>query len=267
MEDKLKKVLKFLQKNKKHNIELQIKYMQTVLCSKTTNKEKTIALLYDTASTQSQPKMDKLAPLFRRLSAKPEKDFDTFEGFLTILNKDQIETSTPYKTLYELLKEEDGWGEKTSALFVKNMYNLHHNSKFKYTFEGGLWEDMPSLDEGDSIYLPVDAVILAIFTKLDPSPPKWTFSKINKKLKELGFSNEEIIRFDDLWFWGYITQDNSKGKEEDMEYWDDTRKMLWNEDKYWMIKEANKEEKYIAELHRKANDFLELFKSSQTNND
>ena len=255
MKKKLQDILEFLEENEKYNTKLQYKYMETVLCSKQSRKEKIIAMLYDTASTQSQPKIDKLAPLFIKI-AQSKESFNTFNDFLNFFNEKGLDNDLPYKSLFEGLKKEDGWGVKTSALFVKNIYNLHYNDTFK---KYKLWDDIPKLKDEDRIYLPVDAVILAIFYKINPTPPKWSFSRINKQLKTFGFSNEQIIRFDDLWFWGFITQDNSKGNDENQEYWDKTRKMSWNTNKYWMIKESNKEEKYIAEIKQKTERFLELF--------
>lgn len=252
MKERLDKVLEFLKENQKENVDLQIKYMKTTLCTKESKKDRLIALLYDTASTQSQPKMEKLAPLFKRLYQSAES-FDTFYDFLIFLDKNKkINDEKPYKSLYEALKKEKGWGEKTSALFVKNLYNLHYNEDFIEAFgKDTLWQIMPELKVEDEIFLPVDAVILAVFNKLNPNLPKWTFRKINHKLKELGFSNQDIIQFDDFWFWGYITQ-NSKGNDSSKDMRDEKRKMGWNEDKYWMITESNKDEKYIEYIQNKS---------------
>jgi len=261
MNKKLISILKFLENNKSYNTELQIKYMQRALCSKATKKEKLIALLYETANTQSQPKIDKLCLLFKKIY-QSQKTFETFHEFLTFLDLDNAYNhDKPYQSLYEALKNQSGWGPKTSALFVKNMYNLHHNDEFKKVFGTDiLWNDFPKLQEEDKIYLPVDTVILAIFNKLEYKKPKWNFKNINSYLKS-EYSNKNIIQFDDLWFWGFISQKNKAEHHIDKEYWDGKREMCWNEEKYWMITEVNKDEEYMKVITKKVEEFLKLFRN------
>jgi len=55
------------------------------------------------------------------------------------------------------------------------------------------------------------------------------------------YSLSEIEIWDDLWFWGFITQKDS-GKNRTFE---------WNENKYWMIKVSEKNEKIIKKLKKK----------------
>ena len=105
---------------------------------------------------------------------------------------------------------------------------------------------MLKLDKDDKLFLPVDIVIKTIFNKLDNSKT-WDFDDINEYLNN--FSNEDIILFDDLWFWGYITQ---KGTGENRKF------VEWNNAKYWMLKESIKDEKTIEEIKGKAKEFLNL---------
>jgi hypothetical protein len=54
--------------------------------------------------------------------------------------------------------------------------------------------------------------------------------------------------WDDLWFWGFITQNGSG----------DQREFVWNENKYWVIKESDKSLEMVMEIKRKATEFLDI---------
>ena len=249
MKQKLDQILKFLKENSNYNKELQIKFALGSIGDNEKPFDKLVALLYDTASTQSQPKMGPLAGFFRGVN-KEQDSFDSFYDFVRYLNNGNINEKMPFDSLYKGLKSHKGWGEKTSALFVKNIYNYHHNfqlDKLK------IWQnDVPKLNENDKLYLPVDSVIKFIFNTLSPKmnrndkPKDWTFNEINEQFQ--GFSNEDIILFDDLWFWGFITQKVENNK----------RELKWNDDKYWMIKESNKEENIRKEIQKKAEVFVKI---------
>jgi len=142
------------------------------------------------------------------------------------------------------MKIQSGWGEKTSALFSKSIYHLHNN---KYPKELKIWNDAPKkLTENDLFYLPVDAVIIAIFKNIDKSN-NWTFSKINRTIKDY-YSGNEIEIWDDLWFWGFITQIGTG----------ENREMRWNLNKYWTLRESDKNPKMITEIEKKAEIFLNI---------
>ena len=111
------------------------------------------------------------------------------------------------------------------------------------------WSDGYEIASSDEFYLPVDVVIISIFEKLDPDK-SWHFENINKILKE-NYKGRQIELWDDLWFWGFITQ---KGTG-------DNRKFEWNENKYWALEETDKNEATIAEIRNKANEFLDILKS------
>lgn len=121
------------------------------------------------------------------------------------------------------------------------MHNGHYSDKLK------IWADVPkTISKNDNFYLPVDAVIIAIFKKLDSST-NWDFDKINKTLKEK-YNRHEIEAWDDLWFWGFITQNGSG----------DNRAFEWNENKYWALEESDKNPKTIKEIKEKAVEFLKI---------
>ena len=54
--------------------------------------------------------------------------------------------------------------------------------------------------------------------------------------------------WDDLWFWGFITQNGSG----------DQREFVWNENKYWAIKETDKSFEMVMEIKAKAIEFLDI---------
>jgi len=246
MKQKLEEIKKFLKHNSTYNKELQIKFALRSIGKCDNAFDKLIALLYDTANTQSQPKMSLLAIFFKNIY-KEKDNINSFYSFLKYINNGKVDRNMPFKSLYEGLKSQKGWGEKTSALFVKNIYNYHYNFQLnKERKELKIWDDVPEINEDDKLYLPVDSVIKVIFNTL--SPINWTFNDINKSFQS--FSNEDIILFDDLWFWGFITQ-----KIEDKH-----RKLEWNDDKYWMIKDSCKDDRTINEIKNKAKSFLELIR-------
>jgi len=149
-----------------------------------------------------------------------------------------------FDSLYNGMKNQNGWGKKTAALFSKSIYHLHNGH---YSENLKIWEDVPeTIADNDNFYLPVDAVIIAIFKKLDSSK-NWDFDKVNKTLKEK-YNGQQIEVWDDLWFWGFITQNGSGGN----------RAFEWNENKYWALKESDKIQKNILEIKEKAEEFLKI---------
>ena len=142
------------------------------------------------------------------------------------------------------MKNQKGWGAKTAALFTKSIFHLHNGY---YSVKLKIWEDVPNTIElSDDFYLPVDSVIIAVFNKLD-NAKRWNYNNVNKILKD-NFKGQEIEVWDDLWFWGFITQKGSGA----------VRKFEWNENKYWALKESDKDYKMIEEIKEKSNEFLRL---------
>ena len=159
---------------------------------------------------------------------------------------DKINPNQPlnFDSLYIGMKNQEGWGKKTAALFSKSIYHLHNG---QYSENLKIWDDVPkTISNNDNFYLPVDAVIIAIFKKLDSSK-NWDFDKVNKTLKSK-YNGQQIEVWDDLWFWGFITQNGSG----------DNRAFEWNENKYWALKESDKNNEMIETIKAKAQDFLNL---------
>lgn len=239
MKEKLDEIFSFLKENRKYNKDLQIKFYTNVIIPHETAEEKIISILYHIASTQSQPKINYLAEFYKLIY----EDLNSIKSFEAFINKINPNKEINFHSLYEGINNQKGWGNKTAALFVKTIYHLHNG---EYPENLKIWNDVPTtLSECDRFYLPVDAVIIAIFSKLEKA--NWDFKKINRLL-ENNYSGIDIEIWDDLWFWGFITQE-ATGTE---------RLCKWNENKYWMIRESNKNPFVIEEIKNKANLFLEI---------
>jgi hypothetical protein len=242
MTDRIEKLFTFISNNREYNKALQERYYRSIILPYKDEKEKIISLLYHIANTQSQPKIDKLSEFYKSIITE-ENSLKSFKEFVLKINPSG---KSNFESVYKGMLNQKGWGPKTSALISKSIFHLHNGH---YSENLKIWNDVPKLiDENDSFYLPVDAVIIAIFTKLDNSI-KWDFDKINKTL-EKKYKGQQIEVWDDLWFWGFITQNGSGNN----------RVFEWNENKYWVLKESDKEKNKIEEIKNKCHEFLEIFK-------
>jgi hypothetical protein len=241
MTDRIEELFKFISSNRKYNKALQERYYRSIILPYKDEKEKIISLLYHIANTQSQPKIDKLAEFYKSIITE-ENSLKSFKEFVIKINPNG---ESNFESVYKGMLNQKGWGPKTSALISKSLFHLHNG---QYSEDLKIWNDVPKLiDENDSFYRPVDAVIIAIFKKLDNSI-KWDFDKINKTL-ETKYKGQQIEVWDDLWFWGFITQNGSG----------DNRVFEWNENKYWVLKESDKDKIKIEEIKNKCQEFLEIF--------
>lgn len=235
-------IFEFLQRNRQFNHKLQENFYKSTLISqdKVENTHKIISLLYKAANTQSKPNIDELSKFYRFIWDNISK-LGTFESFVSLLNSNPMPRLTTYESLYLGLSKKNGWGPKTSALFVKIIYHIHNGN---YDKRLQLWSDAPiDLSVQDRIYLPVDRVIISIFNRLGKK--NWNFNSINKLLSEK-YCPEKIEIWDDLWFWGFITQ-----KVVDKE-----RIFEWNPNKYWALEYSDKSESVINEIKSLAQEFL-----------
>ncbi len=92
-------------------------------------------------------------------------------------------------------------------------------------------------------------VIIAIFKQIENT--KWNFKKVNHVIGEC-YSGEDIEVWDDLWFWGFISQIGTG----------DGRKMGWNLNKYWNLRESDKNPKAISVIKNKSEQFLTILRES-----
>lgn len=240
MTDKIEKLFKFISNNRKYNKALQERYYRSIILPYNDEKEKIISLLYHIANTQSQPKIDNLAEFYKSIITE-ENSLKSFKEFVIKINPNG---ESNFESVYKGMLNQKGWGPKTSALISKSIFHLHNG---QYSADLKIWNDVPRLiDENDSFYLPVDAVIITVFKKLNPDKT-WNFTNINSLLKRK-YIGEEMEIWDDLWFWGFITQNGGEN-----------RKFEWNENKYWVLKESDKDKIKIEEIKNKCQEFLEIF--------
>ncbi len=243
MNHKLQDIFTFLLNNRKYNFDLQTRYYESILLPYVDKRERLIVLLYNIANTQSQPNIDKLASFYKMIH-KDLKCLESFERFVNFLYPNN---EPNFKNLFKGLENQSGWGSKTAALFVKTIYHLHngnYNAKLK------IWDDVPQIiGTTDKLFLPVDTVIITIFNRIY-NVTNCSFSSINKLLQN-NYSFEQIEVWDDLWFWGFISQ-NGTGIIRDFE---------WNENKYWILKESDKNPNLIVELKGKVEEFLSILNS------
>ena len=245
MEDKLQNIFCFLSNNRQYNQALQYQIYKNILSPYDSTKEKVISLLYHCGNAQSQPKIDRLAGFYKEIIPKDNDCFTSCLNFISSLNQNNQVTNVLFDDLYSGLKNQPGFGKKTSALFTKIIYQIH-NDKFFKDFK--IWDDVPNtIGENVKFYLPVDTVIISIFEKIDIKK-SWNFDEINCYLNNNGHSYPDLLVWDDLWYWGYITQQGTGNN----------RKFGWNENKYWTFKESDKNPKLIQEIRQKAMCFLSL---------
>lgn len=249
MTESLKNIFEFLIENRIYNKELQTRYYSGIVKPQNNKLEKIVSLLYHIANTQSQPKIDYLAEFYQKIYLNTDL-LNSFSGFMSVINPNGNEPNN-YSGLYNGMIKQKGWGEKTSALFVKTIFHLHNN---EYPNELRIWNDAPTdLEINDNFHLPVDAVIIAIFKKIQLI--NWNFSKVNKIIAE-NYSGKDIEVWDDLWFWGFISQIGTG----------DGRKMGWNLNKYWTLRESDKRPKMITEIKNKSEQFLNILRDSTLHN-
>ena len=249
MTEALKNIFEFLIENRIYNKELQTRYYSGIVSSQKSKAEKIVSLLYDTANTQSQPKIDYLAEFYQKIYQQTDL-LNSFSGFMSVINPNGIEPNN-YSGLYNGMRKQKGWGEKTSALFVKTIFHLHNK---EYPNDLRIWSDAPNdLENNDSLNLPVDAVIIAIFKKIQSK--NWNFKNVNKIIAH-NYNGKDIEIWDDLWFWGFISQIGTG----------DNRKMKWNLNKYWTLRESDKSQKMIKEIKNKAEQFLIVLNKSTLHN-
>jgi len=186
-----------------------------------TPRERLVALLDLTVNTQSQPKMGKLGPFWRSLSKLKPGQAISREYFLAFLEGDAENDHSDlckWYRLFNALQACDGWGKKTAALFVRNVIYVHRGPK-----ELHFWEAPTAVAVANNarIFLPVDEVIITIFKELGKTRNNG-FDELNDFLSA-GYGPEQMLLWDDLWFWGYFTQMGKRGE----------RTMGWNQDKFW----------------------------------
>ena len=261
-------LFKFLSAHHHYNRQIQVDDIRMTFDSCDSVEERAKLLLFKIFNTQSQPKLDEMKQFFCKIEGCPDslRSLEAFSEFLTHSLPQKDGQSKTTSDLFEKLNNVGGWGPKTAALFLRNLALI----KQTQDLHGKFWSDIDCFDV-KTIRLPVDKVILSIFSKLtvsveDPTLRLKDFESINTYLKNGDHSPNDIVVWDDLWFWGYVTQKVVKN-ERDVLFSATSKKMspdrshVWNASKYWSIFTAPKNSTHIAEIKRLAEDeFLPLLK-------
>lgn len=209
---KIEKIFEFLKTHHHFNHSIQVNEIKYTHLNGASIEDKAIRLLRNIYFTQSQPNLNHAKAFFERIENK-RNCLATFTGFRNLIL--QNEKDTIFKALHAF----DGWGEKTSALLIKSLYLIQHNPNLHEEF----WSDIDLSTE--QLMLPVDAVIKHIFKKINGT--EMSVDSINNFLINGGYRcNEKMLIWDDLWFWGFITQNAQNG----------VRNIEWNEARYWVIR-------------------------------
>ncbi len=240
---RIEAIFQFLKRNASINEALQVGFIRETL-SPATVEERALLLLQRVMDTQASPQLDAVCQFIEPISQSgclnSCADFRAY-----------VARTTGSTDLWQGLRQSPGWGEKTAALLVRNLAITE-----KHPALGSLlWPDVDVLMRAE-VRLPVDAVILAIFERLGPlrnGKVLRSFSAINSYLKsDLGYTSEDMYVWDDLWFWGFITQRSAPQQKQ--------RIHTWNAPKYWAIPHAPKSAKEVANIAQLAHEFLALFK-------
>lgn len=222
----LDRLYQFLEKHHQWNLAFQTREYCRYLTHCETPKQRLITLLHMVAHTQSKPKLGLLADFWRYLEGF---DWDhktpSLEDLTTAIEKAGRPSTVhvgPWDRLFHSLSSVHGWGPKTSALFVKALIGLHRTALTDLYCIRDVATSQTILGS-DRIYLPVDAVIRRVFRTPELQRLGETFGPINRALYKAGYTPEQMLVWDDLWFWGFFTQNSSTND----------RVMGWNEARFW----------------------------------
>jgi hypothetical protein len=235
----------FLRHNQGINRDVQEGFVSEAL-SPATVEERALLLMHRVLQTQTLPNLDHILAFFKSITSG--RGLHSCSDFRRCVRDQALRKSTARDLSVELARC-PGWGPKTAALFVRNLALIQRSPNL----HGRFWPDIDVMKD-DEVWLPVDAVIIAIFSRLSPMiarPELNNFNRINRYLRhELGYSSTEMLVWDDLWFWGFITQRSTKGQT--------LRAYGWNEAKYWAIPHSPKDAASIKRIQNRAEDFLSL---------
>ena len=241
-------IFNFLEKNRSWNEAFQGCEYRRGLLHCESPIQRLVHLLHVTAHTQSQPSLTKLGEFWRSMNAfRPD-------GCPTVLELTRYLEARRgllpkgvgrWDRLFHALREQYGWGDKTSALFLKAAIKIHrgHDSLHFFSDVETALEPIAK----DQVYLPVDSVITYIFKQIGFKSPN--FHSINKLLHQ-HYSAEQMLVWDDLWYWGFFTQFVRDG----------TRVLEWNSDKFWSQLAAPKARE--AEVQLLAQEFIAMVRSN-----
>jgi len=211
--------------------------------------------MHAVANTQSKPNLTSLSGFWRQMASLSKSSAISLESLIHMLEKmhgRHRADLTPWNRLFHALKAQPGWGGKTAALFVKNTIRIHRGGRAgmrQLHFLSDGRELARKLESDELLFLPVDAVIARVFEEIRPQIGTLNFMSINRFLQER-YSAEEMLIWDDLWYWGFFTQKVEAAKKRSME---------WNSDKFWCLLGTPKE--HESQLKRLGAQFIKLVES------
>ena len=244
---RIQSLFEFLERNKAINLRIQRGYVAESLAPPKVT-DCALLLMQRVLHTQSQPKLDPIAKFLQ--AAFQSNALSSCRDFRRWLLEE-----TGSESIGDALRHWAGWGPKTAALFVRNLAIIETSPHLRQRF----WADVDVLKR-EELELPVDAVILEIFAHLGPLVRKdlKSYKAINNYLRdELEYSAKEMLIWDDLWFWGFVTQRSASKAQ------GGGRTMGWNEGKYWSIPHAPRRQADIAQIMLLSREFVAHLKPSR----
>jgi hypothetical protein len=267
----LKTLHAFLKTHRQWNEAFQQREYRRCLLACASPRERLLHFMHMNVNTQRQADMNDLARFWALIATASDEQTSSPESLCALLETNcklkRLEhwqgPSTPptgsWDRLFWTLRRVPGWGEKTSALFINGCIRLHENGPDDLHF----WDATklePTATGTSKLYLPVDAVIKKIFHHLGIERPE--FMQINNGLHSAKWSAEEMLIWDDLWFWGFLTQTSKpplkKGTTKTEAKPNNERLLVeWNDAKFW----SNPSFPALgeSEIKTRAKEFYELF--------
>lgn len=241
---KLDAIFAFLKENRSWSLEFQKRESDRIFRSAANPYDRLTRLLYVIANTQSRPPLNNLQKFWQRVHLQKHIGPRLTMAHLAALFNCSLNPEAPFLSLHDGLYRQPGWGAKTTALFIKNLFHIHASDDKTLHFVHDAPKMARNLSGRDRLYLPVDAVIQHLFKHHIPIGQSPTPKGINRYLHSHIESPHDMLVWDDLWFWGFITQKGDSA----------SRQMEWNAAKFWSQPSHDKENE--KELARLANKFI-----------
>ncbi|MDE1896071.1 MAG: hypothetical protein KGH91_03235 [Rhodospirillales bacterium] len=255
----LNEIFLFLKDNTIYNRQTQHAYYSaclspyaTCMSSSGSNYARISSLLHAILQTQSMPSLDdssktwKILFEHRAIFDAVQNPTDLLNALTKLSSADHISSPTggTFDRMWHVLTNSKGFGQKTAALFIKSIIDVHtleENTRLRFL-------ENVSVAPDDFVRVPVDSVIKYIFKNITGS--NLDFETINDLVfNVIGRTNDEAIIWDDLWFWGFITQHGGG----------DNRTLAINEAKFWTIYGSPKEK--WADVRAHAEKFVEILRA------
>jgi len=238
-EQRINELFLFIKSRRAWNTRFQLAEYRRCLSACDSAHQRIVALMHMVVHTQSKPKLSALATFWQWMNSAPWGNrAPTLVELIDFIERTEAHSHVavgPWDRLFRALEAIDGWGPKTAALFVKCVINLHRSNLNELHFISDV-EAARGIDS-DRVYLPVDAVIRAIFSAVAEVSATVSVHALNTFLRDLGYGPEDILLWDDLWYWGFFTQNSSSKK----------RVFGWNPARFWGELSAPKADIHILE--------------------